>query len=853
MILWKFTLREIKNRPGRATLTLLSIVIGVAAMVAVDIGTTTTHQAYQTMYEGMAGRAAFEVVAEDGSFFPDEIVNRVRQVPGVKAATPSVQKVSTLWHKDARVRLLVMGIDLTQDEAVRDYDLQEGKYFSENSKKYDALLETGFARGLGVKIGDKVKLGTSRGGLSGGVKNFRIIGLLSPQGAANFNHGGVIFLPLQTAEHFFAKKGLGHINMASVVLTDTADEKAVQAEIADILPAGLTVRSPMARAHFARETMQAAESGLDVAYVLMIILGLFTIFNTYLMNVGERRRQLAVLRAVGTTRKQIMRMLLLEGLAMGFAGTVLGSLLGLGGAYLLTDATSRVYSTPMPPLQINPGTFILAAFLGPGISLLAMFIPTWIASRISPLESMRFVPSSGRNRISPWYILFSLMFFLLTGSALAACVVGYLPIGLTVYAGAVFTTAFVLLVPIVLTRLTRLAAWVLYPIFRTEGKIAQRQVLRRMVRTTLTIGLLYIAVSTATNLGTNILNNVDDIRTWQAKTFQGDFIIRRMNPDLQSGQSPPMPESLGDQFRAIEGVANVESISTINTSIESADPKVGKMYVTMFVRDFKDGGELPLALKDGNPQEVRDRLAKGEVVIGTVLANRTNTGIGDKISIETGKGPKTLTVAGTATAYLAGGKMIYMQGKSARRMMDIDDVDTFILNAKPGEIDVVREQLKPICDKSGLMLHSFADLRKRLNNLMTGVIASLWGLLALGFIVGSFGIANTLTMNVLEQTRELALLRVVAMTRWQVRKTILAQAVIIGFIGLTLGVAGGVIGAYVTNLCTVPVLGYSVEFALHPSLLVICFVTGMVVIILAAWLPAERAARLNLLIALQYE
>ena len=151
------------------------------------------------------------------------------------------------------------------------------------------------------------------------------------------------------------------------------------------------------------------------------------------------------------------------------------------------------------------------------------------------------------------------------------------------------------------------------------------------------------------------------------------------------------------------------------------------------------------------------------------------------------------------------------------------------------------------------MLQSFADLRQRIDDLMKGVVASLWGLLALGFIVGSFGIANTLTMNVLEQTRELALLRVVAMTRWQVRKTILAQAVIIGFIGLTLGVVGGIIGSYVSNLCVVPVLGHAVEFALHPSLLAVCFATGLVVIIAAAWLPAERAARLQLLIALQYE
>ena len=108
-------------------------------------------------------------------------------------------------------------------------------------------------------------------------------------------------------------------------------------------------------------------------------------------------------------------------------------------------------------------------------------------------------------------------------------------------------------------------------------------------------------------------------------------------------------------------------------------------------------------------------------------------------------------------------------------------------------------------------------------------------------------------MNVLEQTRELALLRVVAMTRWQVRKTILAQALTIGAIGLLTGTVGGMIGAYVMNICSAQLLGHAPLFALHPSLLLACIGVGFVVILAAAWLPAERAARLNLLIALQYE
>jgi putative ABC transport system permease protein len=482
-----------------------------------------------------------------------------------------------------------------------------------------------------------------------------------------------------------------------------------------------------------------------------------------------------------------------------------------------------------------------------------MFIPARIAGKISPLEGMRFVVSEKHGRITWRYIFLSVTAFVLSGSLLAACVTGYLPIELTVYAGAVFTAAFVLLVPIVLGALAWVAATALFPFLRVEGRIAERQILRRRVRTTLTVGLLYIAVSTAISLGTTILNCVEDIRTWQAKTFKGDFIIRSMTPDLATGMTPPMPAALGRELRAIDGVANVDSISTVDASMHVSDLPSGKQPVKVFVRDFTDQGSLPLALQDGDPVEIRKRLAAGEVVLGTVLANRTHTKVGDEITLDTDKGPQRLRVAGTATAYLVGGMMIYMEGQTGRRLLGIEDVHTYIVNAVPGAQAKVKEKLKSLCEESGLLLQSFADLRRRIDNLMKGVVASLWGLLALGFIVGSFGIANTLTMNVLEQTRELALLRVVAMTRWQVRKTILAQAVIIGFIGLTLGVAGGIIGSYVSNLCALPLLGHAVEFTLHPSLLAVCFATGLVVIIAAAWLPAERAARLQLLIALQYE
>ena len=318
------------------------------------------------------------------------------------------------------------------------------------------MLEAGFAQGLGIKIGDEVKLATHRGGLSGSMKPFRVVGLLSPRGAAGFKQGSIIFMPLATAEYLFYKSG--NVNTISIVLADTADEKEVAESLRATLPKGLLVRSPVERSQLSKETIEKVQKGLDFAYVMILALAFFTILNTFLMNVGERRRQLAVLRAIGATRKQLIRMLLIEGLAMGVVGTALGIVAGIGGAILLTQSMSRVYSTSMPGLEITPGPFIFAGILGPSVSLLAMFVPAWIAGRVSPLEGMRFVASQRHFRISWQYILFAAFVFIVTGVLLFACIAGYLPAQMLITLGMISTVAFLLLIPIMLSPMAWIAA-----------------------------------------------------------------------------------------------------------------------------------------------------------------------------------------------------------------------------------------------------------------------------------------------------------------------------------------------------------------------------------------------------------
>jgi putative ABC transport system permease protein len=843
MILWRFTAREIRNRPGRALLTLGSIVIGVSAVVAVTVATSTSRSAYQEMYESLAGRTGLEVVTEAEGLSSETTLPALEKIPGVKAVVPSVQRPTILYHKGARLKLLAMGIDPQRERSVRDYVLREGQFLDQAQ---GAVLEAGFARGLGVRVNDKVRLLANSPGSRGvRLREVTVIGLLELRGVAGFKQGGVILLPLEDAERWFLRPG--QVNNVGLVLDPEADVQKVSREVQALVPPGTIVRAPAARTNLASETMVSIDYGLKFAYALSVVLAVLMILNTFLMNVKERRRQLAVLRAVGATRGQIMSMLLREGLVLGVAGTVIGFALGLGGASVLTQVIGQIYGTPLPAVRLTPWSVVVAGVLGPAMALFATYIPARSAAKVSPLEAMRpAIATNGRHGISRSYVVVALSVYGLTGAGLGGTIIGWLPGPWAIYLGVAFMASVVLLVPLVVGPLVRLTALVFRPLLGVEGLLACRQMLRRRARTSLTLSVLFLAISTGIGLGTTINNNVEDVRSWFRRTVIGDFFVRAMFPDPETGTATDIPAELEQQIAAIPGVRGVASVRYVPA-------QAGDQAVVIFVRQFPKDAALPTHLVAGDPAQVDARMAQGEVLVGTVVAKRLGLGVGDELKLTTNAGPRTVRIAGLTTEYMAGGLVVQMERAVALKLFKVGGVDCFLVKAEPQARAEVEVALRRFTEERGLMLNSFADLSEKLEATMAGVVGSLWGLLALGFIVAGFGIANTLTMNVLEQTRELALLRVVAMTRRQVAKTILAQAGVLGVIGIITGIITGVTTAFSISLTTMPMLGYRIDFSLSPSLLTGCFVFSLVVVLVAAWLPAQRAAGLNLLEALKYE
>jgi putative ABC transport system permease protein len=851
-----------QRRPGRTLLTLLGIVIGVAAAVAISLTLQTTRRAHHDMFENLTGRAALEVVAPGLGGFNPEKVEFIARLSEVKNAVPAIQTPTGLVKAEGALSALALaqtgraipamalGVDPRRDGAARDYVLRkdQGRLLEADGKggaTAEVLLEAGFAQSNGFSLGRPVGLLTPTG-----FHQLRVVGLLEPRGAAAFNGGAVVVMPLATAQRLFGLKD--QINSYQLVLAEGADPDKVEEKVRQLLPEGLAVQAPRVRGTLGRGLMGPSEQGLASLSVSSLVAGAFVILNAFLMNLGERRRQLAILRALGATRAQVTRLLLREAVLLGGAGTVLGIAAGLALSISLRQVMGQIMAVTLPELRWSAEPFLLAVLLGPGMALAATYLPARRAGRRAPLEDL--LPRRGDHseplRRWPGYV--GLAFLGLTGLWVVGLQRGWLS-GAVFFpfiapAMGVFLVGCVLVVPLMLTPLLRLAGWLLKPLLGLEGRLAVRQVSRQQGRTALTVGVLLIAVVFALGLGQSLRNNLRDINRWIMRVAQGDFIIRGTWPDSTTMISTTaLRETLAtDLGRLDPHIERVDKFSYIPT-------RAGSETIVVLAYTYSAGRPLPLQLAEGEPDAVLRGLLRGEAVLGTALGQKLGLGAGDQVTVQTPHGPRTLAIAGTATEYTGGGLAVYLEWDRARELFDMAGVHTFLITARPGKAAAVEPALKAFCDRRGFLFQSNVEVRDMLDRQMAGFLGFVWVLMALVFVVASLGIVNTLTMNVLEQTRELGALRAMGMKQGQVRKMVLSQALALGVISLVPGVVGGIGLAVMINVTTYPLMGQPVPFHLDAWLVAGCFVAALAIALLAALVPARRAARLKVIEALQYE
>jgi putative ABC transport system permease protein len=934
-----------QQRPGRSILTMLSIVIGVAAAVAVGLGTATTRNAYKQMFAMVTGRTTLEVDAPGGSGFDAELLDKVSAVPGVVAAAPLLDRGAKLNINDGekQLKLEVLGIDPAVDNKVRDYDIAEGRQVEEGN---ELVLDEGFAKFVGINLGDEVKM------LARVVPapKFTVVGLSKPKSGAASLQMSMAFMPLDTAQMCFKQRGL--IDKIQIVTAPKDDPDKIQPQIAELLHAvtltaqrgdetvnvdvhlsgkaaeraagggelsgdvllgveaedaadsgakitnvvpdspaekaglkvgdviteidgkklvgynalveriknrwGVSVHRPTASTQLMQETLMSTEQGLTLTTAFSILMAAFIILNTFLMNVSERRRQLSILRAIGAVKNQISWMLLGESILLGIAGTVIGLGLGVAIAFFATTLVGRVFDVQLPSLfeVMTPQPFIIGSFFGLAMAVIGAIVPALLAARVSPLEGMNRVTNVKKWDFTRYYLLFGPLLTIAGLALMYGSISGIVTIDAATYAAILLLIGLVLIDTVIFDPQAVFVASVLKLFSPVEASMALRQVLRNHMRSALTVAVLFIAGSTGVGMASSIQDCVQDVQDWFKKAIQADFVIRAMMPDMATGTAPDLPDELGQELEENKEKLHIyyEGMSFIQAKVPRGKDDSDALTVIAVAREYKDPKPPPFDLIEGKESELREDLLNGQVVIGSVLSMKTGFKVGDKLPLETKEGIQQLRVCGVANEYMVGGLAVHMARPYAEKWLGVEGHDGYIVRMREGfTSDQVKPGLAALAKKYDVLLMSQADIKQNVDQFEKGTVWSLWALVCMGFVVAAFGVVNTLTMNVLEQTRELGLLRIVAMTRKQVRRTIVMQALIIGLVGLPPGIFLGVGVAYVINLAMMPSFGHSVQFELHPWMLLSTLGAALAIVLVAAIIPARRATRINVVEALHYE
>jgi len=830
-------LRQWRARPGRALVTAASVAIAVGAVVATWVAAEASRAGYRRITETIEGLPCIDVVARGGGRFPAESVPRLAGVPGVRAAVPLFYRPTLLRSGEQRVREIAVGVDAEALVATGLLELAAGEPCVGSD---ETVLESGLAKSLGKGVGDEVLFFARRR-----IRRLRITGLADATALRWFAEGGGVVLDIGPLTGMSLATGL--VDRVRVVLERDAPRAEVQRRMAALLPAELAAEIPSSGTSMAEDLMHSSFLGLDFVNGLTVAMAWFIVGNAMLMNITERRRGLSLLRLLGATGRQIRRFIATEAAILGAIGATVGAVLGLLAARPIARSIAQALQAPETGLVVPPWVVPVAILLGTAVAVAAAAVPAWRAAEIDPLEGLSQAPPPPERGVSWRYLATMLVLAAVAAGVLLLMLAEVLPAQAAVPGGIALTLAFVAVTPVALPLIVRGLAWLVPRSWRIEGALAEEHILRQPVRTALTTGVLVLAVSNGVGLGHAIRDNVDDLLGWYARMMQADWVLSRAGalgvaPDREEAE----PRRAETAVRALPGVARVEGIGV-------AAGRVAGAPCVVVARDLDADSPLPLVPVDGSEADLRAALDRGEAAAGTMLARRTGIKPGDEVVVEVFGRSTSVRVAALVVDYTAGGTSLHVRRDVATRRFGMEVADILLVTAAPGRAAELAEPLAAIARDASLLVRSFGDVTAFVDTLVMGVTRSLQAILALGFVVGSLGVANTVTMSVLEKRRALGLLRAVGMSSARVTRMVVLESVLLGAAGAITGMLAGITTALFIQLASQPMLGHPVQFSLRPGVLAANLVAALVVSAAAAWLPARRAVRMELLEAIAAE
>jgi putative ABC transport system permease protein len=855
----KLAFRSLLARPARTALTTFGIVLGVAVILAINITNQSTLDSISGVFSEASGKAQLIVESSNvnGAGFADSALREVAQAPGVQTAVPSVQ-VSTVLADDMPDQhgasilgatggnLTLYGIDPMNDPATREYKIVEGRFLALNVESQEIVLVKDFADKKKLKVGRDIEILTPNG-----PEVVRLVGLMSKDGPGRLNNGAFGIIPLKAAQQLFDR--MGDLDQIDIVATPQMSGSKQIDQLKDALQAQLgeqyTVTYPAAQGKRVTQMLDTYAMGLNFFSAIAIFVGAFLIYNAFSMTVAERTHEIGMLRTIGMTKRQVMAQILAEAVMLGIAGCVLGILFGIVLSFALTRGMEMLVKQDLEVARVPLSGLIVSAAVGMVVTILAATLPAFQAGRTSPLEALR---SRGAQN-DGWLIrnglwLGSLMVILslidMYFSPLPQVIQSKISYGVTsvLFMGASF------IIPASVGLWERVSRPLIRLIYGGEGRLGSQNIQRAKMRTTLTVSALMVGA--AMILGIRGLTQAfqHDIKNWTDQYIGGDLFIY---------SSLRMPMDLGRRLEAIDSVQAVAASRSFQ--ITWTKPDGGKERLTFRAVDpeaYRRVTSFVFADSQGDPNKLTDELAQGDTVfLTTTLSEKYHIGQGDTITLNTRRGPHQFRVAAIVIDFSEQGLVVQGSWKDMNQYFGLKDVDVFYLKVQPGQVpaDVQKTIDYMYGKRRHLTIQSNSDVKAQALATMSQAFAMFDVLAMISMVVAAFGVINTLSMNVMERTRELGMLRGVGMTGWQVSKMILAESSMMGLIGAAFGLALGLVMTRVMLIASGSMMGYHVKYILPTQGIWISVAIALFVSQVAAIGPARRAAHLRIIEAIQFE
>jgi putative ABC transport system permease protein len=830
------TIKGLLAHKLRLALTALAIVLGVTFISGTFVLTDTLHNTFSNLFGTVYSKIDFQVrgVAQLGSGanatrneLPESLLATVRGVPGVAAAEGEASGYAQFIAPDGKAiangSAPNLSVTFDPDPQLSSLHLIAG---GPPTTSDDVVMDAATAQKYGFTVGQRVRILSALP-----TRTFTITGIAEFGDASNLAGATLAAFTLPTAQAIAQVPG--QLDDINVLTAPGADKAAVQRAIAKVLPAGVEVVTGQTliseNTTAVSQDLSFFDAALLVFAFISLFVGGFTIFNTFSIIVGQRTRELALLRIVGASRRQVFRSVLAEAALVGLVSSLIG--LGLGAlAALGLRALVGGFGVSLPPgsLVFEPRTVLVGLLVGVGVTVVAAIGPARGAVRIPPvaaLDDRQSGPTTSLRRRFIGGTALALVGVVLLAFGLAKPAIALVGIG----AVAIFVGT-ATLAPAIASPLSSVIGRPLARVLGEPGKLGRENSMRSPRRTAQTasalmVGLALVAAMSVfgASVSRSTTSSVD-------QAVSADLIVTPNGSGELSSSAASLASSVpgvtatttiyGGQFEFQNTLSKLVAVSTNNLA-----------------------STVILRMTSGTPAA----LARGEMLIDSTTAQNKHLAVGDTVPARFAlTGPTTLRIGGIYEANaLIGSYVVSSAFFSSHYPVQPPAGLLLRTNGSTAVDNAVTNALAPY---PNVQVQTRAQYEQAQVSAINQILGLVYALLALAVLIALIGIVNTLMLSVFERTREIGLLRAVGMRRRQVRTMIRSEAVILAIFGAIIGIIVGT-GMGVALVSSLKNQGITDTVIPVSSLVIFLVLAALLGLVAAGW-PARRAAKLDVLAAI---